>query len=297
MSADSDDRPNALINFMFSKMPVRGALVQLDSQWRELAGQHDYVPIVSSLLGQSIAASAMMASTMKFEGMLTLQLTGAGSLGMLIAQCNQSLHVRGMAGELDLDTAHDSFAALAGAGRLTLTVDAKDAKDRYQGIIEVRPESLAATLGAYYLESAQLAAHFVLLADAQNLCGVMLQRLPDADGLDDDDWRRLCLMADTLTLDEMRAGAGITMLSKLFAEDDVIAYEHQDVVFRCRCSDERAEAAVRMLGEADARQLLEERDQQIEIVCEFCNAKRILDPVDVARLFNPASMASDAGLQ
>ena len=295
--SDGGEHRDALVNFMFSRLPVRGVLMQLDEQWRSLAGLHDYPPLVAALLGEALTASAMIASTMKFQGMLTLQLTGAGSLGMLLAQCDQALQVRGMAGDVDDTLPADSFAALAGAGRLALTVDAKDAKDRYQGIIEVQPESLAATLSAYYRESAQLAAHFVLLADATHTTGLMLQRLPDGDDMVDDDWHRRCLMADTLTLEELRAGVSHQMLAKLFAEDDVLVFDDKPVVFRCRCSDARADAAVRLLGEDEAKKLLAERDHRIDFVCEFCNRKRVLDPVDVARLFNPASMASDAGIQ
>ena len=50
------------------------------------------------------------------------------------------------------------------------------------------------------------------------------------------------------------------------------------------------------LGEADANALLDERDGEIDIVCEFCNRRRVLDRVDIARLFNPAGVRSDAGV-
>ena len=69
------------------------------------------------------------------------------------------------------------------------------------------------------------------------------------------------------------------------------------MTFHCRCSAERAEQAVRLLGEEDALRLLEERDNRIEVVCEFCNRKRTLDPIDISRLFNPAGVRSDAGIQ
>ena len=296
MTANPEPRANALINFMFDRLPVRGALLQLDEQWQQLHGQHDYSDSVRDLLGQTVAASAMIASTMKFDGMLTLQVHGKGALGMLIAQCTESLHVRGMAGELEPSASAASFADLVADGRLSLTVDAKDAKDRYQGIVELRPESMASSLAAYYEDSAQLPAHFVLLGDAQHVCALMLQRMPDDSGLQDDDWHRLCLMADTLPPEEFAAGMSYSLLAKLFAEDDVRVFDARDVAFRCRCTTARAERAVRMLGEQDANALLAERDNRIEIVCEFCNRKRTLDAGDVARLFNPAAVDGDSAV-
>ncbi|MEM8547836.1 MAG: Hsp33 family molecular chaperone HslO [Pseudomonadota bacterium] len=299
MSTTPDDNVHhdALINFMFDRLPVRGVLAQLSSEWRELHGLHAYVPTVQALLGEAIVANAMIASTMKFDGMVTLQLHGQGSLGMLVTQCNQELQVRGMAGELVDGESADDYAAMIGEGRLTMTVDAKDAKDRYQGIVGVEATSLAGTLRDYYRDSAQLAAHFVLLSDGATAAGLMLQRMPDGGEMAADDWHRLCLMADTLTLDELRVGASNGLLHKLYAEDDVVAYAARALSFHCRCSQARAERAVRMLGEQDALKLLAEQGDQIEIICEFCNRKRTLDAIDVRRLFDPAGVPSDGGLQ
>lgn len=297
MSDSDTPRDDALINFMFGQLPVRGVLLQLSSQWREINSLHDYAPPVRELLAHSLSASAMIASTLKFEGMLTLQLNGAGALGMLIAQCNDQLQVRGMAGDLDAEQPAADYRALIGDGRLTLTVDAKDAKDRYQGIVSAGADSFADALAGYYRDSAQLEAHFVLLADETHSVALMLQRMPDDRDMPADDWRRLCLMADTLTLEELRSGVGHAMLGKLFAEDDVVVYGTRPVAFHCRCSMERAEQAVRLLGEEDALRLLRERDNEIEVVCEFCNRKRTLDPIDITRLFNPAGVRSDAGVQ
>ncbi|MEM1439002.1 MAG: Hsp33 family molecular chaperone HslO [Pseudomonadota bacterium] len=287
---------NALVNFLFDALPVRGVAVQLSAQWRELTALHDYAPVVREALGQAVGASAMIASTMKFEGMLTLQLSGQGSLGMLIVQCTDQLQVRGMAGELDSDLPAEDFADLIGAGRLTLTVDTRDARDRYQGIVAIESPTLAGSLAGYYRESAQLGAHFVLHADGDHVTGLMLQRMPDGGEIDEDDWRRICLMADTLTHAETAEGVDNGLLHRLFSEDDLIAYEARPVVFHCRCSQQRAERALEMLGESDARQLLEERGGEIEIVCEFCNRKRTLDAVDVARLFNPAAVDGDSAV-
>ncbi len=292
----ADAHKDAILNFLFDALPVRGVLVQLGAEWRELSSLHDYAPAVRELLGQALGASAMVASTMKFEGMLTLQLNGKGALGMLIAQCKDALQVRGMAGELDDALPAERYGDMIGDGRLTLTVDTKDARDRYQGIVAVEGTSLADSLAGYYRESAQLGAHFVLLADEHHVTGLMLQRMPDGGEIDADDWHRLCLMADTLTHAETANGVDNGLVHRLFSEDDIVAYEARPVTFHCRCSQRRAERAVAMLGETDARSLLEERDGRIDIVCEFCNRKRTLDAVDVARLFNPAAVAGDAAL-
>ena len=226
MSRDADDSlEDALINFLFGALPVRGVLLQCARQWQSLHGLHAYPPVARDLLGEAIAASTMIASTMKFEGMLTLQLKGAGALGMLIAQCDNTLKMRGMSGELETGTEAASYRDLIGDGQLSVTVDARAAKDRYRGIVGVHEGALAETLATYYRDSAQLQAHFVLRADATQLTALMLQRMPDASDLAADDWHRLCLMADTLTPEELAGGVSTAMLGKLFAEDDLRVFE------------------------------------------------------------------------
>ena len=74
------------------------------------------------------------------------------------------------------------------------------------------------------------------------------------------------------------------MIGKLFAEDDVRVYEPKPVDFRCRCSSQKAEDVLKMLGEDEARATLEEFGS-IEIVCEYCGRERRYDAIDVSRLF------------
>ena len=54
--------------------------------------------------------------------------------------------------------------------------------------------------------------------------------------------------------------------------------------FNCRCSDQKVEDVLKMLGEAEAREALQEQNS-IDVVCEFCGEKRSYDLVDVSRLF------------
>ncbi|MFK8051543.1 MAG: Hsp33 family molecular chaperone HslO [Woeseiaceae bacterium] len=295
-NTDDELRADALVRFMFNDIPVRGVLLQFSKQWQALNGLHDYPTPVRDLLGQAVAAVTSIASSMKFEGMLTVQLSGQGALPMLIVQCNDKLQFRGMASDVEQSPVPTVFSGLMSAGQLSLTVDALDAKDRYRGIVSLGASSLAGCLKDYYAESAQLEAHFVLFGSRERACALMLQRMPDREPMADDDWHRLCLMADTLSADELREGVSHTLIHRLFSEDDVVAWPAASCAFSCRCDDHRAEQAVKVLGEADALLLLAERDNKIEITCEFCRKVRVLDEIDVGRLFNPAAVPGQSGI-
>ena len=271
--------------FLFEHLPVRGALVQLAETWRELSGTQDYPPPVGRVLGEASAAAALIANSLKFDGQLTLQLSGDGPLELLVVQSTNELHLRGMA--LARDVAPEAgFAELARGARCAMTVESSVLADRYQGIVDASGDSLAGCLEGYFERSVQLPTRLWLMADGDCAAGLLLQRVPDAAApLPEDDWRRLGFMADTLTLDEMREGIGTELLGKLFAEDDVRVFRPRTTRFECRCSIERVERALRLLGEEEVRETLEEQGE-IRATCEFCNRERRLDAIDVERLFS-----------
>jgi molecular chaperone Hsp33 len=101
-----------------------------------------------------------------------------------------------------------------------------------------------------------------------------------------DDWQRLGLLAATLRLADVNAGIGPGVLSRMLAEDDLRLFESRRAAFRCRCSRQRAEEVLRLLGEAEIRTVLAERGR-IEVTCEYCGRRRDFDAVDVDALFTP----------
>ena len=86
-----------LHRFLFESLPIRGHLVRLDASWRAAIEHQDYPRAVSDMLGQAMAASVLMAGSLKFEGRLSLQVEGAGPLRLLLAQCTHRHSIRGVA--------------------------------------------------------------------------------------------------------------------------------------------------------------------------------------------------------
>jgi len=66
-------------------------------------------------------------------------------------------------------------------------------------------------------------------------------------------------------------------------------YDAKDIRFECSCSIDKIEHAIRSVGEAEARSIIEEQDK-ITVDCDFCNTKYVLDNVDVTRLFSDADI-------
>jgi molecular chaperone Hsp33 len=294
---------DSLHRFMFEHFPIRGQLVHLDAAWRALIEHREYPAGIRDTLGQAAAAALLLAATIKFKGVLSLQLQGDGPVKLMLVQCTDGLGVRGLARHREDDVGRTEFDALFGNGNLTVTLETDSAAQRYQGIVPITGRRLADALQLYFENSEQLPTRLWLYADADGASGMLLQRLPalgateQAGGAQEADvedaWRRVQLIGDTLTSEELRTLPDQEILHRLFNEDDVRLYEASPVYFRCRCSRERVAGMLQGLGEQEVRAVIAERGA-VEVRCDFCNRAYTFDAVDAAQLFN-AGVATDSG--
>ncbi len=281
-----------LHRFIFDAYPIRGHVVHVDAAWRALIEHRQYPAGVRDVLGEAVAAALLLAATIKFEGVLSLQLQGDGAVHLLLVQCTEGLGVRGLARHREGDFETDSkIGDLFGVGNLSVTLETSDSAQRYQGIVPIVGGRLAESLQAYFEHSEQLPTRLWLYADEHGVAGMLLQRLPGdkttpaEQSAVDDAWRRVQLIGDTLTPEELRTLSDAEILHRLFNEDDVRMFEPAPVYFRCRCSRDRVAGMLQGLGETEVRSIIAERGE-VEVQCDFCNRAYLFDAVDAAKLFN-----------
>jgi molecular chaperone Hsp33 len=298
---------DCLHRFLFEHYPIRGHIVHLDAAWRALLEHRQYPTAIRDTLGEAVAASVLLAATLKFDGTLSLQIQGQGPMHLMLAQCSSDLGVRAVARYREEPT-ESGLLALSGASNLAVTLENEDLSQRYQGIVSLDSDRLATSLQGYFENSEQLPTRLWLHADENCVSGMLLQRLSDdtiagrqsgepgsaARSLDreaiDDAWRRAQLMAETLKPTELRTLTDRQILQRVFAEDDVRMFESTPVFFRCRCSRERVIGMLRSLGAEEIRSILIERGN-VEVRCDFCNRAYQFDPVDVEHILSPGSHA------
>jgi len=287
---------DALTKFLFETLPVRGEVVHLDATWAAALERVEYPPEVRDLLGQAFAATALLASTLKFDGALTLQVTGGGPVHLLVVQCDSDRHLRGLA-RWSGEVAGLGFGALVGAdigdaseatGRMVITVEQKSG-ERYQGIVELAGASLATALEGYFERSEQLPTRLWLAADGESAAGFLLQVMPARDP-DSNSWEHATVLADTLTPAELLELSPEQLLHRLYHEDDVRLLGAEPVTFRCSCSRERIVEMLRGLGQDETMSIVAEHGE-VEVHCEFCGRGYRFDPVDARALFVPAPAA------
>ncbi len=308
-----------LQRFMFDGVPVRGMLVRLTDDWREvLARRGDanaYPAPVRSLLGEMAAASVLMQASLRFAGALVLQVFGDGPVRLAVAEVGHDLAFRvtaNVAGAVADDAHLEAMLNVHGGGRCAITLDPqgrKPGQQPYQGIVPLHGDrreplqQLSQVLEHYMLQSEQLDTKLVLAADDKAAAGLLIQRMPvsGAGNLSgqrnedrigqDEDYRRIALLAGTLTSAELLTLPSETLLRRLFWEESLRRFApHVGEVaphFACRCSRDRVGRMLLGLGAAEVDDIVAEQGQ-VEIGCEFCGQQYRFDRVDVGGLFTPA---------
>lgn len=286
---------DVLHRFLLERAGVRGVIVRLGAAWREVAGRADYPAPLLDLLGQTLAASALLTGNIKFDGALSVELKSQGALRLLFAECSDTGRLRGLARWNEQLPQTLSLSELPQAV-MAITIGQAERGQRYQGLVDLGHPELAGALENYFRQSEQLPARFVLAADGEHAVGLMLQKLPGEGGhevaQDSDGWPRVEHLTATLGRDELLHTSPEELLYRLYHEETVRLFEPRPLAFGCSCSRERVEAMLRSLGRDEIEATLEAQNGLIEVTCEFCAREYTFDRVDAEHLLSGGTAAS-----
>nr|WP_298169969.1 Hsp33 family molecular chaperone HslO [uncultured Pseudomonas sp.] len=275
--------------FLFDDSDVRGEMVVLTQSYAQVLAKHSYPQPVAQLLGELLAAAALLLGTLKFEGLMVLQARSSGPVPLLMVECSSEGELRGIARYHAEQVRTDAgLSDLMPEGLLAITVEPRSGQ-RYQSLVDMDGATLADCLSNYFATSEQLPTRFWLNADGQRARGLLLQQLP-ADRLPEAEareasWQHVVTLADTLTAEELLGLDNPTLLHRLYHEEQLRLFEARMLQFRCSCSRERSANALISLGQADAELLLSENAGSVVIDCQFCNERYAFDAADIAQLF------------
>ena len=280
--------------FLFERTNVRGEIVQLERAYAEVLERHRYPPAVNCLLGELLAAVALLTDTVKLDGILSIEVRGEGELSLLMAESNPGGELRAIARLADnatLPEGEADFRELVGEGHIVITLDPREG-NRYQGIVALDHDTLGGCLEAYFTQSEQLPTQVWLRADGERAGGLLLQRLPDeSQNQDEDAWERTVQLAHTLRAEELLSLEQRELLYRLYHEETVRVFEPKALRFGCTCSRERLADALLTLGAGELHEVLAEQGE-IETQCHFCHTRYRFTAGEVEALLNGQSGAA-----
>ena len=297
-----------LQKFMFENAGVRGELVELPNTWQQILSNQSYPPAVKIILGELLAASALLSSNLKFNGTMVMQIHGDGPVKLLVVECDADLNLRATAkmreGAVIADDANLTELIHAhGQGRFIITLDPNDkmpGQHAYQGIVPLDGETVATVIENYMMRSEQLDTKIWLAANDEVARGMLLQKLPMTGGYQTSDkgepapatkeeseteaWNRAMALGGTLKQEELLNTDIETLMHRLFWEETLRVFTPQHPKFLCNCSREKVGNMLKMLGEPEINTAITELGK-LDINCDFCGKLYIFDKVDCAQLF------------
>ena len=276
---------NQRTRFILDQLPLRGVHVNLEQVWQHIVAQKNYPAPIARALGELVAAGALLAANLKFDGTFILQVQGTGVLKLLVAEATSEQTCRGTARFDDsVEIAADaSLQDLMGEqGQFVLTLQPRQG-EMWQGIVGLQGTSIAQMLANYLAQSEQLDSDLILAADDKQAVGMMVQRLAGQD-MAREDWQYVESLLQTVNQDELLHTTANTLLYRLFHEQEVRVFEPEHLEFACTCSHEKVGNMLLLLGGQEVGQILLEQGS-VEIACDFCQQKYVFDEEDVKALF------------
>lgn len=270
--------------FLLEQLDIRGAVVQLNDVWKALQRDRDYPPAVARVLGEMCAVSTIIAGNLKEVGRLTFQVHGTGPLRLLVVDCPESLNIRAMA-KVDGDAAGEGLDDLIGNGHLQLALDLPSQHEPYRSIVPLQGDSVARVFEHYLTHSEQQPAALWLACTEGTAAGLFLQKLPGADKRDADGWSRVTQLAETVRAEELTGLDAISLLGRLFAEEEVRVFTPRAVIHDWPRDPGKVEDMLRGLGRVELESILEEHGEVV-VHDDLGNHTYRYDPEAIERLLN-----------
>ncbi len=290
-------RDDVIIPFQVGDGAVRGRLVRLGKAIDDILGPHRFSDAVSELLGEATVLTALMGSSLKFDGKLIFQAQGEGDVRLLVADYVSSGALRATA-RLSGEPQSRGLAALMGKGHLALTIDQGPDMERYQGVTPLEGKTLAAAAVAYFDQSEQIPTAVQLAVgkvtrpgagEAWRAGGVMVQFMPGEGGsrergesalnsaADREIWDRAAAFLNTTQADELLDPllSPEELLFRLYHEDGARVFDAKGLHAACSCNSSKIAAVLSRYSPDDLADLAEQGS--IKVSCEFCRRDYFFD--------------------
>jgi molecular chaperone Hsp33 len=311
-----DDR---VLPFQVEGLDVRGRVVRLGPAVDKLLARHDYPPPVSKLLGEAVALTVLLGTSLKIDGRFQLQTRSDGPVEMLVVDFEAPDRLRAYARYDAERIAHmrvappEQSGAMLGKGHLAMTVDPGAERTRYQGVVALEGNGLEEAAHQYFRQSEQIPTR-VRLAVAEAIGsghdhawragGILVQFLPNGGRRtadlppgdappgreaperpeEDDAWVETRLLVDPVEDHELidPTVTSEELLVRLFHERGVRVFQPQAVHESCHCSRPRILSMLKSFTPEERRDMIGD-DGAITVTCEFCSTSYRVLPEEVER--------------
>lgn len=257
----------------------------------EAVEKHGASPVVAAALGRTMTGAAMMGAMLKNDrDRVGVSVRGDGPMKGIVVEADANGHVKGYPyvslvdmplnpqGKLDVSGA-------IGMGDMTVVKDL-GLKEPYVGQVPLLSGEIAEDFALYFAESEQVNSVVALgvLVDRdlsiKQAGGFIIQVLPFTP---DEAITELeeKLKNFTSVTKYMEEGKSIQAIIQMLLGDDIEVMEQTAVTFKCDCSRRRMESGLISLGKKELTSIVEDDQEDVELVCHFCNSKYLFDKEEI----------------
>ncbi len=308
---------DTVLPFQLDASDIRGRVARLDGVLDGVLKQHNYPHQIEALVAEMAVLTALIGQTMKLRWKLSLQVQAKGAVRMIATDYYGPEKEGDLARIRAYATYNEELLTDAapfdqvGEGYFAIMIDQGKGMTPYQGITPLEGASLSDCAAAYFAQSEQLPTRFALsygksiepgVPEHWRAGGIMVQHMPKASPLmakgegtgevlqakdlvqgdDEENWRRVNVLVDTVEDMEL-IGPSVPpndLLVRLFNEELPRVYEAQNVRFGCTCSEERVRQSLSIYSAKDIQTMVTE-EGRVTADCQFCSAHYDLDPASV----------------
>jgi molecular chaperone Hsp33 len=273
-------RQEELCIFTLHRGQVRGAILRGNQMIREMQLNHRLGIMESLILGQAYLGAAMLATALKGNDRLALQIECDGPVRGLNVEANAYGEVRGYLRnpQLNIDAEQTSFdtAPFIGSGQVIVTRYLEDAKQPFSGRTELHTGRLAEDITHYLWQSEQapsamhLSIHFHPDGAVSGAGALLLQALPECrEELRqtlEEQVRALPSLGEAFGQDE----AVNDFLQNHFGRSELQILERRKPAFMCHCNRTTISRLFTIMPEDDFTDLKQNGPFPMEVVCHYC---------------------------
>lgn len=239
------------------------------------------------MLGRALTGAALLGGTVKQRERIAIKFEGNGPLRKLLAESDGMGHVRGYAGNCDVDFVEgDSLISqikdsVGNAGLISVTKDL-GLKEPYTGTVHMVSGEIGEDIAFYLTDSEQIPSAVsvgaIPAADGNSVevaGGFLIQAIPQEGGVSAKDEANLEAITKIVSEAESitaMLGSGKRpeeVMEVLLAEVPFKVLDRVPLHFACSCSKKRIEQALKSVGADQIKELINE-GHPVDINCEFC---------------------------
>jgi molecular chaperone Hsp33 len=285
-----------LYSFLLADGDIRGGIVHGTKMINEMRVNHELGILETLVLGHGYLAGSLMGGTLKGNDRLSIQIECSGPIKGLTVETNAFGEVRGFLKNVPIpvDKPLEDFnlSPFFGAGFLTITKYLEDAKQPFSGKVMIEHGSIAKDLVNYYLQSEQIpsSVNLSIQFDKQGSVigagGVFLQVMPGAGEKTVENLEKLVFELPSIGEMFSKGIESVALMSAVFKDLSPEFLGDYRIEFMCHCSKDRIKDTLRILPDADLKEIHDNGPFPVEIRCHNCNTSFQFSEMDIRKIYH-----------